>query len=128
MNDESFQQLAKTNWTNIRDTEDIPACIHFASNLKKLKKLVIPWAKEKQKAEEQELQNIEEQLRLFQEDPEAGFMSDLARENLKNLEERRRTLLVEQEEAWRLKSRAIWLEKGDENKKLFQAYEKGRRA
>jgi hypothetical protein len=58
MNDESFQQLVKTNWTNIRDTEDIPVGIQLASNLKKLKKLVIPWAKEKYKAEEQELQNI----------------------------------------------------------------------
>jgi hypothetical protein len=54
-------------------------------------------------------------------------MSYLARENLKKLEARRRTLLAEQEEAWRLKSKAIWVEKGDENTKLFQAYAKGRR-
>jgi hypothetical protein len=36
-------------------------------------------------------------------------------------------LLADQEETWRLKSRAIWLENGDENTKFFQAYAKGRR-
>jgi hypothetical protein len=118
--------LVKSNWTNIRDTEDIPTGIQFASNLKKLKKnLVIPWEKVKQKTEEHELQNIEEQLRLIQEDPEAGFMSDLAHENLKNMEARRRILLAEQEETWRLKSRAIWLENGDENTKFFKPMQKG---
>jgi hypothetical protein len=103
LKDESFQQLVKSNWNNIRDTEGTPAGIQFASNLKRIKKLAIPWAKEKQKVEEQELQSIEDQLRLIQEDSEAGFMTDLARDNLKILEARHRLLLVEQEETWRLK-------------------------
>jgi len=34
---------------------------------------------------------------------------------------------MEQENTWRLKSRAIWLEKGYENTKFFQAYAKGRK-
>jgi hypothetical protein len=33
--------------------------------------------------------------------------------------------LEEKEVVWRLKSRATWLEKGDENTKFFQAYAKG---
>ena len=44
------------------------------------------------------------------------------------LEKRRQTLLKEQEEAWRQKSRAIWLKSRDENTKNFQAYVKGRKA
>ena len=35
--------------------------------------------------------------------------------------------LKEQEEVWRLKSRAIWLKSGDENTKKFQAYARGRK-
>ena len=35
---------------------------------------------------------------------------------------------MEREEAWRLKSRAIWLECDDENTKFFHAYSRGRKA
>jgi hypothetical protein len=35
--------------------------------------------------------------------------------------------LKEKEETRRLKNRAIWLESGDENTKLFQVYAKGRK-
>jgi len=34
---------------------------------------------------------------------------------------------MDKEESWRLKSRATWLESGDENTKLFQSFTKGRR-
>ena len=35
---------------------------------------------------------------------------------------------MDREETWRLKSRATWLECGDENIKKFHAYAKGRKA
>ena len=37
-------------------------------------------------------------------------------------------MLLEKEEMWRLKSRAIWLECGDEITKFFHAYARGRKA
>jgi hypothetical protein len=107
LKDESFQQPVKSNWTNIRDSDGTPIGTQFVSNLKRIKKLVIPWEKTKQKAEERELQSIEDRLKLIQEESKTGFMTVLARDNLKRLEARHRVLLAEQEETWRLKSKAI---------------------
>ena len=39
----------------------------------------------------------------------------------------RRRILQLREQSWRLKSRAIWLQAGDENSKFFQNYAKGRK-
>ena len=43
------------------------------------------------------------------------------------MELQRRAILVDKEDLWRLKSRAIWLSCGDENTKLFHSYAKGRK-
>ena len=44
------------------------------------------------------------------------------------LQGRRNTLLLEKEETWRLKSKALRLACGDENTIFFHAYAKGRKA
>jgi hypothetical protein len=49
------------------------------------------------------------------------------KEELLALEKCRRQLLEAQEVEWNLKSRATWLDKGDDNTKLFHAYAKGRK-
>ena len=61
-------------------------------------------------------------------DPMKSFSSEEDKEALINLEKRKQTFLKEQEEAWRQKSRAIWLKSGDENTKKFQANVRGRKA
>lgn len=43
------------------------------------------------------------------------------------IEQRINDILEEKEVEWRLKSKAIWMECGDENIKIFQAYTKGRK-
>ena len=43
------------------------------------------------------------------------------------LEKQRSQILLDREEEWRLKSRAIWLLTGDENTKKFHNFAKDRR-
>ena len=55
------------------------------------------------------------------------FQSTEAKNHLIHLETEKAKLLRQQEESWRLKSRAIWLKVRDDNTKFFQQCEKGRR-
>jgi len=89
---------------------------------------VIPWAHEKRKNDEQYLSLIEDQLEQIHQMENVAFSSASSKDEIKALEAHKRKFLADQEVAWWLKIRAIWLDKGDENKKFFQAYEKGRKA
>ena len=91
--------------------------IHFVENLGRTKQATKKWAHEKRIKDEQELKDIELALEEKMSDPVKGFSSEEEKEALINMEKRRKTLLKEQEEAWRLKSKAIWLKSGDENTK-----------
>ena len=57
-----------------------------------------------------------------------GLLSQEDKDMLIRLEGRRNTLLLEREETWRLKSREIWLDCGDDNTNKFHAYARGRKA
>jgi hypothetical protein len=128
LEDESFRDLVKKHWRPFDSRTGTPAGVHFAKNLKTIKALTIPWAKEKRQNEERELQATEEQLEAFYQEADEGLLTDITKNNIKTLEARRKQLLAEQEATWRLKSRAIWLEQGDENTKFFHAFSKGQKA
>lgn len=55
-------------------------------------------------------------------------MSVEEKAHLIDLENKRAKILKEQEETWRLKSRAIWLKVGGDNTKYLQKFSKGRKA
>jgi len=97
------------------------------NNLKRPKKETITWAKEKQIREEADLRGIGEELESLESPEEDGYEIEEKRDRIKILETRRREILNDIEEQWRIKSRAIWLSAGDENTKVFQNYAKGRK-
>ena len=103
------------------------ATIHFANNIKRLKVFIKEWAAVKRSREDGELKNVEEELLVIYEGEGGGLSTQESKEVLTRLEGRRYTLLLEKEEAWRLKSRAIWLECGDDNTKKIHAYARGRK-
>jgi hypothetical protein len=72
----------------------------------------------------QDLIDVEVSLQSIYDLEGGGYASPETKEALLSLEKKRRQLLEEKEKIWRLKSWALWLQSGDENTKLFQAYEK----
>ena len=84
------------------------------------------WTNEKR--EDRELQQIELELSDIYNLDGGGLGNQLDKEVLTQLEGRWITLLLEREETWRLKSRAIWLTCGYDNTKNFHAYATGREA
>ena len=107
---------------------DRSAAIQFADNIKRLKVHIKEWSIAKRNRDEAELKSIEAELLLIYEGEGGGFSSLDSKEVLTRLEGRRISLLLEKEEAWRLKSRALGLECGDDNTKFFHAYAQGRKA
>jgi hypothetical protein len=118
LSDESFLDLVKSNWRPYDPNSGSPMGLHFADNLKRIKLLTIPWSREKILREERDLKHTEDQIESIYNSTDLGFLSETSWETLKSLESRHRQLLVDQEVTWRLKSRAIWLEQGDENTKF----------
>ena len=83
---------------------------------------------EKRRRDEVELRQIEMEIESIMDSEDGVMLNQESKDTLVGLVGRRNTQLLDKEETWRLKSRAIWLACGDENTKKFHAYAKGRKA
>lgn len=120
---EDFRKLVKDLWTPYSPVRHGAVAIHFVWNLGRIKQATKRWAFTKRENDARDLAIIEKELGNMMRDPVSAFSSEEKRDALVLLEKRKQVILKEQEEAWRLKSRAIWLKCGDENTKCFQVYE-----
>ena len=82
---------------------------------------------DKKLQEDRELKQVEKDLSELLEKGGGGMLTQMDKDTLIRMEGRRNTLLLEKEETWILKSRATWMECGDENTNFFHAYARGRK-
>lgn len=127
LNMEELKNLMKSLWIPYNPEIHRSTVIHFVENLGRTKQATKKWAHEKKVKDEQELKDIKLALEEKMSDPVKAFSFEEEKEALIIMEKRRQTLLKEQEETWRQKSRAIWLKSGDKNTKKIQAYARGRK-
>ena len=79
---------------------------------------------ETQKIKEEELRKVNEELDFLERPERVGYSNIDSRNRIRELETARKKILLEREESWRIKSRAIWLLARDQNTKFFQKYAK----
>jgi len=127
LKEESFQKLVQDLWVHRPQKSMEFAGSHFHQNLKRIKQTTLTWAHEKRIKEDQTLCDCERAIEHLLNNPGLGYLDNQSKEELLSLEKKRNEILCDREATCRMKSRAIWLQCGDENTKFFQAYAKGRK-
>lgn len=124
MNEDNYIKLIKDKWVPLNQLSLQSVTHQFMENLKKVKQVTIQWAKQKKLRDEEHLKSIEEGLDKMEESESRGYETKV-KDQIRALKVRKRGILLDQEEQWRLKSGAVWLKSGDENSKFFHNFTRG---
>jgi hypothetical protein len=88
-----------------------------------IKKWISVWKARRKR----EVLEIESNLSRLLSNEDGDPLSSAQLEEIKSLEERRNAWLRKDEQEWRLKSHALWLQVGDNNTKFFHHFSNHRR-
>jgi hypothetical protein len=122
LTEEEFKALVFRNWKHVDSNLDDSIMKQFADNLKRVKGDVVEWTKVYAQKRQDQLKEVEEGIKSLFNNNEAGVFSEEEFNSLKEIEKSKKVLPDKEETAWRLKSRAIWLSKGNRNTKEFHKF------
>jgi hypothetical protein len=128
LSDPEFTTLVRNTWHSMANWLDSSPILLLCTKLRNLKKAVVHWQSDKKKQLHTKLLLIEQKMsEVFEKFPSQVFsQGDL--NLLRSLKQRKDKILEMEESTWRLRSRAIWIEKGDKNTKFFHKYATHRRS
>jgi len=126
--DTAFNEFIRKEWEKIKAREKDFIYSTFREKLKELRNLIKQWQFRKHQKDKKDLQMIQQNLDALLASTDYSSVSFEMKNRIRFLEKEKLKLLSQEEARWRLKSRALWLEKGDKNTKKFHRYANARRA
>lgn len=123
-----FNLFVQTTWKEIKDREKTKFI--FSSSREKLSEfrdLVKKWQFQRHQEDKADLNRVQQELESIMESTDFSSCSLERKACIRALEKGRFCLLKQEEEKWRLKIRATWLELGDKNTKFFHKFANARR-
>jgi hypothetical protein len=127
LNEVSFGQIVRAEWSTVLSPGVVSAQRRLAMKLHNLKIKLKIWMTEKKRSEKQALNSLEEQITGLTKKSWESELSSEGGGRLKLLESERNKMIMEEEARWRLKSRALWIQCGDNNSKYFHHFTSYRR-
>jgi hypothetical protein len=125
--EKEFNDMVIKLWKDQKYLQEGDCQGRFVWKLKDLKAITKRWAREKKARDTTALENLEGNIKYFLQKLSEG--NSLAGGGVKiiRLESERNKHLKSQEDLWRIQSRAIWVQSGDQNNKFFHQFANHRR-